>query len=308
MSGVGRAELRGCGREDSCAACAVCAAAGRWRMLQLRGAPLPPLPPSAQERRAKLEASADDAHTPNDDSSSRVDKPSSRSLAEALSALMSMAPDATDNRGHQVQLPAPGTVKAGRHIGEPTAGTPANSSDEDTVRQSASSDEEGRGRQYCGRGPGTTPENGVMCGPGAIAPMSQTGARGHADLAAARPPVIDTVYDEFYRQSLEYLRTLPNGANLSAALLRRSHGMSAQLATLPDPKTRTFFVAPQTCSESERRARLVALVKYKRKREQQQLHPQVRYKSRKKIADNRVRHYSHAIASIPSPGRARATT
>lgn len=254
-------------------------------MLQVRGAPLaPPLPPSAQQQRAKGEAGADDAHTPNDDTSSRVDKPSSRSLAEALSALMSMAPDATDNRGHQVHLPATDMVKEGRHIGQPTAGTPANSSDEDAVRQSSSSDEEGRVR-HDRRGRGTTPENGVSHGHGAIASVPQPRPSGHKDVAAARPPVDD----EFYKESLEYLRKLPNGANLAAALMRRSHGIPPQLATLPDPKTRTFYVAPQMSDESERRTRLVALVKYKRKREQQQLHPQVRYKSRKKIADNRVR-------------------
>ena len=264
-------ERVGCDPEGTAGA-RLCTGPVAAQMLQCRGAPIAPLPPSAQQF-AKTESDADNSHTPNDDYSSRA--PSSRSLAEALSALMSMAPDATDARGHQVHIPAAAdTVKTGPHMGERTAGTPANSSDEDVARHSSSSDEEGR----------DTPENPAVHGPGANVAIPQPGASDRMDVAAARSPVDD----EFYRESIEYLRKLPNGANLAAALTLRAHGMQPQLATLPDPKTRTFYVAPHVPDESERRTRLVALVKYKRKREQQQLHPQVRYRSRKKIADNRV--------------------
>ena len=266
----------GCGPEGTAGATVHSPAAAQ--MLQCRGAPIVPLPPSAQ-RRAKAEADEDDAHTPNDEYSSRA--AASRSLAEALSALMSMAPDATDARGHQMHIPAAAdTVKTGPHTGERTAGTPANSSDEDVVRHSSSSDEDSR----------DTPENPAVHDRGADAAIPQPGASDRVDAAAARSPADD----EFYRENIEYLRKLPNGANLAAALMRRAHGMQPELATLPDPKTRTFYVAPHAPDESERRARLVALVKYKRKREQQQLHPQVRYTSRKKIADNRVS-YSQAF-------------
>lgn len=217
----------------------------------------------------------DDAHTPNDDHSARDEKPSSRSLAEALSALMSMAPDATDARRQPVHKPMADAVKACMLIPALTA---ANSSDEDFMRLASSSDEEAR--PVRGRG---KPANQVT-----HAPAAQ--AREGKKMAVAKVPVAKApVDDELFRESLAYLRKLPNGANLTAALTRRACGLQPQLATLPNPKTRTFYVAPHVSDESERRARLVALVKYKRKREQQKLHPQVRYKSRKKIADSRVR-------------------
>lgn len=247
-------------------------------MLQCRGTELAPLPPSAQ---GKAAANSDDAtHTPNDDSS-RMDSRSSRSLAEALSALMSMVPDATDSHGRPADAASAAAAALGSGVGvstcAPAAGTPANSSDEESSRNMSSSDEEGtaRGRaRYppqlkAGRG---TPEGGVTH----REPGSAMGASNGAD-------------GESYFECIRYLQQLPNGAALAAALTRRLEGTKPQLATVADPKTRTFYVAPQASDDAARRARLVALVKYKRKREQQQLHPQVRYKSRKKIADNRVR-------------------
>jgi len=116
-------------------------------MLQCRGTELAPLPPSAQ---GKAAANSDDAtHTPNDDSS-RMDSRSSRSLAEALSALMSMVPDATDSHGRPADAASAAAAALGSGVGvstcAPAAGTPANSSDEESSRNMSSSDEEGTAR------------------------------------------------------------------------------------------------------------------------------------------------------------------
>jgi hypothetical protein len=248
-------------------------------MLQCTGVDLAPLPPSVQQT-AKA-AGGDSAHTPNDEQQ-RPDHPPRTTverrdnLADALSALLSFVPDAAD-----------GDRRAGFRGGQvlsscaPAAGTPENTSSDEEEEGGSSCNQEDRG-------------TGVRGGDGRIVAQLNGDGTTQGESGVAERGISDAVREE----GLRYLEQLPNGAELAATLARRLKGVPPVLSTVADPQTQTFHVAPTVADDDARTARLVALIKYKRKREQQKLHPQVRYKSRKMIADNRV---SHHAFSPPSP-------
>ena len=261
-------------------------------MLPCTGADLGPLPPSAQQA-AKYD---DAAHTPTDEPQRPEPKGRRDNLADALSALMSMVPDADEREAGDFRGQVFSTCA-------PAAGTPHNSSSDEEGTSSSEQENPATDvrRSSAGRQSAVPPMGGGSVTQGGSggetdkdeAPGSPPGPAQTGGAAVGAEAGLSKAARE---ESLRYLQQLPNGATLAAALAKRlQSGTPAELGTVADPRTRTFTVAPKVSDDAAREARLVALVKYKRKREQQKLHPQVRYKSRKKIADNRVRDHTNSL-------------